>query len=87
MRIGPDVTHNGGRDAFVAKVNVAGTALDYCGFIGGSGDDAGFGDSVDTAGHAYVTGSTSSTEAILSRRPLAQMYVTAEEIGTHLSPW
>ena len=38
---GPDLTHNGGYDAFVAKVNAAGTALVYCGYIGGSGDDYG----------------------------------------------
>ena len=33
---GPDLTHNGGIDAFVAKVNSTGTALTYCGYIGGS---------------------------------------------------
>ncbi len=37
---GPDLTWNGGSyDGFVAKVNAGGTALDYCGFIGGTGDD------------------------------------------------
>ena len=41
---GPDLTHNGGTyDAFVAKVNAAGTALTYCGYIGGTGDDYGMG--------------------------------------------
>ena len=39
MTGGPDLTHNGGYDAFVAKVNAAGTALDLRGYIGGSGDD------------------------------------------------
>ena len=38
--VGPDLTYNGGYDdAFVAKVNAAGTALVYCGYIGGSGED------------------------------------------------
>jgi hypothetical protein len=58
----PDLTHNGGQDAFVAKVNADGTGLTYAGYIGGSGDDLGFGIAVDTDGNAYVTGYTTSTE-------------------------
>jgi hypothetical protein len=61
--IGPDLTYNGGTDAFVAKVNAAGTALVYAGYIGGSGNDEGLGIAVDSAGNAYVTGTTTSTEA------------------------
>ncbi len=61
---GPDTTFNGGfGDAFVAKVNAAGTALVYAGYIGGSGDDVGYDIAVDNAGNAYVTGNTSSTQA------------------------
>ena len=64
VTVGPDLTHNGGDyDAFVAKVNAAGTALVYCGYIGGSGQDHGNGIAVDGAGNAYVTGNTASTEA------------------------
>ncbi len=65
VTLGPDVTYNGGYpgDAFVTKVNAAGTALIYAGYIGGSGVDDGTGIAVDGAGNAYVTGSTSSTEA------------------------
>ena len=63
VTVGPDLTYNGAADAFVAKVNAAGTALVYAGYIGGSGDDVGRGIAVDAAGNAYVTGSTSSTEA------------------------
>ena len=59
---GPDVTQNGGRDAFVAKVNAAGTALLYAGYIGGSGNDEGHAIAVDSAGNAYVTGHTNSTQ-------------------------
>ncbi|OGD18707.1 MAG: hypothetical protein A2W03_08960 [Candidatus Aminicenantes bacterium RBG_16_63_16] len=59
---GPDVTQNGGEDVFVAKVNAAGTALVYCGYIGGSGVDHGWGIAVDASGNACVTGITSSTE-------------------------
>ena len=60
VKVGPDLTHNGGNDAFVAKV--MGVALVYCGYIGGSGNDIGFGISIDAAGNAYVTGETQSTE-------------------------
>src|SRR3990172_283412 len=64
VTVGPDLTHNGGgADAFVAKVNPAGTVLVYAGYIGGSGGDFGTGIAVDSAGDAYVTGYTESTEA------------------------
>jgi hypothetical protein len=62
--VGPDLTYNGDPwDAFVAKVNSSGTALIYCGYIGGSGWDRGHGIALDGAGNVYVTGYTSSTEA------------------------
>jgi hypothetical protein len=61
---GPDLTYNGGTyDAWVAKVNAAGSALVYCGYIGGGGIDVGNGIAVDIFGNAYVVGSTNSTEA------------------------
>ena len=64
VNIGPDLSYNGGYyDAFVAKLNASGTALDYCGYIGGSGDDYGYGIAVDILGSAYITGHTSSTES------------------------
>jgi hypothetical protein len=64
VTVGPDLTHNSysGSDAFVAKINVAGTALDYCGFIGGSGTDAASGIALDASGNAYVVGTTTSIE-------------------------
>ncbi len=51
---------NGARDAFVTKLNSTGTALVYSTFLGGSGDDAGFGIAVNPAGNAYVTGFSDS---------------------------
>lgn len=61
-KVGPDLGHNGDDDAFVAKVNSAGSGLDYCGYIGGTGEDEGHGIAVDSAGNAYVTGYTESSQ-------------------------
>jgi hypothetical protein len=62
VMVGPDLTHNGGNDAFVAKVRADGVTLLYAGFIGGSAYDYGRGIAVDGAGNAYVTGDTDSTQ-------------------------
>ncbi len=50
--------HAGGTDAFVAKLNSAGTALTYATYLGTSGEDFGHHLEVDAAGAAYVTGQT-----------------------------
>jgi hypothetical protein len=55
-------THGGGGlDAFVTKLNSAGSALSYSTYLGGSGDDGGFDIAVDSSGNAYVAGYTFST--------------------------
>jgi hypothetical protein len=63
VRDGPDLSYNGDRDAYVARVRADGGALDYCGYIGGLSSEEGEGIAVDGAGNAYVAGSTSSSEA------------------------
>jgi YD repeat-containing protein len=54
---------NGGGafDAFVTKINPAGSAILYSTFLGGTGDDEGQAIAVDGAGNAYVAGQTSSS--------------------------
>ena len=60
---GPDLTYNGGyHDAFIVKVTESGTGLAYAGYLGGAGDDLGYGISVDNSGNAYVTGWTTSDQ-------------------------
>jgi len=49
------------QDAFVAKLNATGTALVYSTYLGGNGNDYGYGITLDTAGNAYVSGTTEST--------------------------
>jgi hypothetical protein len=57
-----DYCRSTSRDAFVAKLNAAGSALMYSTYLGGSGDDSGDAIAVDAAGNAYVTGTTDSTD-------------------------
>ncbi|WP_285578846.1 SBBP repeat-containing protein [Actinoallomurus iriomotensis] len=51
----------GGRtDAFVTKLNPAGTGLVYSTYLGGTGYDGGMAIAVDPSGNAYLTGVTDS---------------------------
>jgi len=50
----------GSSDAFVTKLNPAGSALVYSTYLGGIGGDCGYGIAVDSNQHAYVTGDTDS---------------------------
>ena len=62
---GTDGTCNGVSDAFVAKFNLAASgaaSLVYSTYLGGSGEDQGFGIAVDAANNAYVTGRTKSID-------------------------
>lgn len=54
-------TFGGPEDAFVAKVNTNGT-LAWATYVGGTGDDAGFGVAVDGGGNALITGSSNSVD-------------------------
>jgi hypothetical protein len=47
-------------DAFVTVINPATNSYVYSTFLGGAGSDAGFGIAADSAGDAYVTGSTTT---------------------------
>ncbi|HEY6272227.1 MAG TPA: choice-of-anchor D domain-containing protein [Terriglobales bacterium] len=51
----------GGRDAFVTAFDSSGSGLIFSTYLGGSADDVGYGLTVDSAGQAYVAGSTAST--------------------------
>lgn len=61
--VGPDTTYNQEGDAFVAKLAGDGSALVYAGYIGGSDSDYANGIAVDSAGNAYVAGTTNSDES------------------------
>jgi hypothetical protein len=52
-------TSGGGRDAFAAKLDAAGSLM-YNTYLGGNGQDSGTGIAVDASGNAYISGNTSS---------------------------
>jgi hypothetical protein len=53
--------NSGNGDAFVTKFSTGGSLL-YSSYLGGSGYDVGDGIAVDPYGHAYVTGTTDSSD-------------------------
>src|SRR5579859_327394 len=55
--------NNGGiSDVFVSELNTSGSALVYSTYLGGSGQDVGFGVALDSANNTIVTGYTYSTD-------------------------
>lgn len=62
VKVGPDLTFNGSQDGFIARINHSGMKLDYCGYIGGKGDDTAASVAVTNDGYAYIGGDTSSDE-------------------------
>src|SRR5205814_4000766 len=51
-----------GFDAFIVKMNAAGTALTYSTYFSGSAGAGAFGVAVDASGNAFMIGTTSSTD-------------------------
>ena len=66
--------NGGGGDAFVAKLNAAGTALAYSTYLGGSRSDSGGAVAVGKSGSAYVMGSTNSTDFPTTARAFDRSY-------------
>ena len=57
-----DISQNGAYDVFVTKMSADGGTLLYSTYLGGSNEDIGTGIAVDSAGNAYITGHTYSTD-------------------------
>jgi len=64
----------GPRDAFVAKVNAAGTALIYNTLLGGNDDDSARAIAIDGSGVAYVAGDTTGGSFPTTRDALQREY-------------
>ncbi len=59
---GPQTSYGGNTDAFAVKLDPTGTKLIYSTYLGGSGSEVGYAVAVDSAGNAYVGGSTLSSD-------------------------
>jgi hypothetical protein len=73
----------GGADAFVTKLNAAGTAFDYSTYVGGTGNDYGYGialDSLANGWNVYVTGSTASTNFPTTTGAFTGAFVTKVDL-------
>ncbi|HYJ88611.1 MAG TPA: SBBP repeat-containing protein, partial [Pyrinomonadaceae bacterium] len=72
-------------DAFVTKVNAAGSALVYSTYLGGTGEDVGFEIAVDSSGSAHVAGSTFSTNFPTANALQAALSGTSDGFVTKLN--
>jgi len=68
----------GADDAFVTKLSSSGNNLIYSTYLGGGGDDWGYGIAVDGSGNAYMTGYTTS-----SNFPTSNPYQATYQGGTY----
>ena len=60
---GPDLTYNGSADAFAARLSPTGASLDFCGYLGGTGEDFAYGVALAPNGDLGIAGVTASTDA------------------------
>jgi hypothetical protein len=58
--------YGGNFDAFVTKLHPAGADLIYFTYLGGHGEEQGYGIALDGVGNVYVTGMTNSTDFIMA---------------------
>ncbi|MCI0489287.1 MAG: SBBP repeat-containing protein, partial [Blastocatellia bacterium] len=80
-------SHGGGAfDAFVVKLNPSGTGIIYSTYLGGRGEDRAFRIAVDSAGGAYVTGDTDSTDFPVANPVQQSIGGSADAFVTKISP-
>jgi uncharacterized protein (TIGR03437 family) len=76
----------GPSDAFVSKLSPDGSALVYSTLLGGKGNDLAHGIAVDSAGNAYVAGSTTSTDFPILNQFQASLKGTTNAFVSKFSP-
>jgi hypothetical protein len=79
-----DNTVAGVADAFLTKLDPSGSALLYSTYLGGGGNERGQGVAADSAGYAYVTGFTESTDFPTQNAPQTTLSGTRDAFVTKL---
>ena len=74
------------QDAFVAKINPAGSAWVYVTYLGGNAVDEGYAIAADATGNAYVTGYTGSTNFPLQSPFRSSNVASVDAFVTKLNP-
>lgn len=77
---------SGGQDAFVTKINAAGSAIVYSTYLGGDGSDAALRMAVDSQGNAHVVGETNSTDFPTFNALQPQLKGSLDAFVTKLDP-
>lgn len=85
---GPVSRLGGGRgvDVYVAKLNAAGNSLAYLTYLGGRGDDRGYGLAVDSSGSVVIAGWTYSSDFPTATPAQAQLAGTRNGFIAKLNP-
>jgi hypothetical protein len=76
----------GGSDAFVAKLAPRGQRLVYSTYLGGAGDDRGWGIASDGAGNAFVAGYTESADFPTARAAQPSLGGGRDAFASRISP-
>jgi hypothetical protein len=76
----------GSQDAFVTKLNAAGSALGYSTYLGGAQDDYAKGIAVSGAGAVYLTGTTFSTNFPKAAPLQGTLSGTQDAFATQIAP-
>ncbi len=76
----------GPSDAFVAKLNPAGSALSYSTYLGGGGSEFGKSAAVDASGGAYVTGVTASSNFPTANAIQGSLGASSDAFVSKLNP-
>jgi len=71
---------------FVAKLNATGSAMLYATYVGGSGPDTAAAIAIDTAGNAYITGTTKSPDFPVANALYPNFRSYSDAFVTKLNP-
>ncbi len=75
-----------GSEAFVSCLNSAGNSLSYSTFLGGSGDEEGYGIFTDNSDSAYIVGKTTSSDFPVSGAFQTSLRGSTDAFLTKISP-